>query len=76
VVVTLAQGAAAEVLDLLDGIEVEGVLYRRVEVQTSCGSALGYEWLGATDGLPLLPDGWPGRTDDATEGTASSAVPS
>lgn len=46
---------------LLDGIEEEGTLYRRVEVATTGGPAWAYEWLGPTAGLSPLPDGWPRR---------------
>jgi gamma-glutamylcyclotransferase (GGCT)/AIG2-like uncharacterized protein YtfP len=59
VVVTLAADRAAEAVETLDAIEEEGELYRRVEVDTTAGRALAYEWLGATDGLRHLPDGWP-----------------
>lgn len=46
---------------LLDGIEEEGTLYRRVQVATTGGPAWAYEWLGPTAGLSPLPDGWPRR---------------
>jgi gamma-glutamylcyclotransferase (GGCT)/AIG2-like uncharacterized protein YtfP len=67
----------AAVIDRLDDIEEEGMLYRRVEVQTSAGPAVAYEWLGPTDGLALLAGGWspppsPGRE---RAGTADPAVP-
>ena len=56
-------GARLTVLDdllpLLDGIEGEGTLYRRVEVATDQGPAWSYEWLGPVDGLAPLPAGWP-----------------
>ncbi|MBW3615002.1 MAG: gamma-glutamylcyclotransferase [Actinobacteria bacterium] len=58
-VVVLAPGVAAEALALLDGIEAEGILYRRVEVRTSRGQAFSYEWVGATEGLAPLHRGWP-----------------
>ena len=48
-----------EVLALLDRIEDVGRLYRRVVVATSGGDAFAYEWLGRTDGLAPLTDGWP-----------------
>jgi gamma-glutamylcyclotransferase (GGCT)/AIG2-like uncharacterized protein YtfP len=48
----------AAVIDRLDDIEEEGVLYRRVGVQTSAGPAVAYEWLGPTDGLVPLAGGW------------------
>lgn len=59
VLVTLDAGRATEAVDVLDGIEAEGELYRRVEVPTSAGAAHAYEWLGPVDGLVLLPAGWP-----------------
>jgi len=60
VAVVLAPGKAAAALRVLDEIEGEGSLYRRVEITTSHGLAVSYQWLGATDGLRPLPDGWPG----------------
>ncbi len=62
VLVRIAPDRLADVILMLDGIEGEGMLFRRVEVVTSEGPALSYEWLGATDGLRSLPDGWPART--------------
>ena len=59
VIVALDPGRLAAALDMLDEIEGEGRLYRRVEVSTSAGAAWAYEWLGSTDGLALLPQGWP-----------------
>jgi len=61
VVVTLDPTRVAAAVDLLDHIEEEGSLYRRVEVSTSAGPAWAYEWLGPTAGLAALPDGWPPR---------------
>lgn len=58
VVVTLAADRLAEAVALLDAIEEEGSLYRRIEVETSAGPAITYEWLGATDGLAALEGGW------------------
>jgi gamma-glutamylcyclotransferase (GGCT)/AIG2-like uncharacterized protein YtfP len=58
VVVALDPARLAAALDLLDDIEDEGRLYRRVEVATSAGVAWAYEWLGPTEGLLRLPDGW------------------
>jgi gamma-glutamylcyclotransferase (GGCT)/AIG2-like uncharacterized protein YtfP len=52
---------APEAVARLDRIEAEGSLYRRIEIVTSGGPALTYEWLGATDGLPPLHEGWPRR---------------
>ena len=59
VLVVLDPARAAEAVALLDEIEEEGRLYRRVEVTTSAGPAFAYEWLGPTDGLRVLPEGWP-----------------
>lgn len=59
VVVVLDPERAAEAVATLDQIEEEGRLYRRVEVATSAGAVLAYEWLGPVDGLPRLPAGWP-----------------
>jgi len=52
-------GQADEAVVLLDQIEEEGRLYRRVEVATSAGAAFAYEWLGSVEGLLHLPEGWP-----------------
>jgi len=60
VLVDLDPDRAAEAIEELDRIEDEGRLYRRLEVTTSRGPALAYEWLGSTDGLAHLPEGWPG----------------
>ena len=59
VLVTLDPARADEAVALLDEIEDEGRLYRRVEVSTSAGPAWAYEWLGTTEGARHLPDGWP-----------------
>jgi gamma-glutamylcyclotransferase (GGCT)/AIG2-like uncharacterized protein YtfP len=59
VVVDLDFDRAAEAIEVLDEIEEEGRLYRRVEVPTSAGPAFAYEWLGAVAGLRPLPGGWP-----------------
>jgi gamma-glutamylcyclotransferase (GGCT)/AIG2-like uncharacterized protein YtfP len=59
VLVALDPDRANEAIDALDVIEGEGRLYRRVEVSTTCGPAFAYEWLGPTDGLVLLVEGWP-----------------
>ena len=59
VVVRLRSEAAEAAIRLLDQIEAEGRLYRRVEVSTGRGRALTYEWLGPTDGFRPLPGGWP-----------------
>ena len=59
VVVVIDPDRVAEAVAVLDRIEDEGRLYRRVVVTTSGGPASAYEWLGATEGLRRLPDGWP-----------------
>jgi gamma-glutamylcyclotransferase (GGCT)/AIG2-like uncharacterized protein YtfP len=59
VLVALDRVRLAAAIDMLDEIEEEGSLYRRVQVSTSGGPAWAYEWLGPTDGLTLLADGWP-----------------
>ena len=41
----------AAAVRLLDRIEGDGHLYRRVEVRTRAGPAFTYEWLGGTDGM-------------------------
>ena len=61
VLVTIGPGSVAAALAVLDRIEGEGVLFRRVDVVTSAGSAMSYEWLGPTEGFRPLPGGWPGR---------------
>lgn len=60
VVVELGPARAAEAVAVLDLIEGEGSLYRRVEVITSTGPAEAYEWLGPVEGMAALADGWPG----------------
>ncbi len=59
VLVALAPDLVADAIAVLDRIEAEGVLYRRVEVATSGGPAFGYEWLGSTEGMVPLHGGWP-----------------
>ena len=59
VVADLLPGCVAQAVATLDRIEGEGVLYRRVEVTSSHGRAMAYEWLGATDGMARLATGWP-----------------
>ncbi len=59
--VALVAGAVGDVLSLLDRVEVEGTLFRRVEITTSAGPAIAYEWIGPIDGMPRLHDGWPGN---------------
>jgi len=57
-VVVIKAGAWDAVIDLLDRVEGEGTLYRRVEVTTSAGPATSYEWMGPTIGMQPLPSGW------------------
>jgi len=57
--VSLVADRAEEGVEMLDRIEDEGRMYRRVQVETSLGPAFAYEWLGRTDDLQPLPDGWP-----------------
>lgn len=59
--VTLGEDRRAEALAVLDRIEEVEFLYRRVDVATSGGPAMAYEWLGSTDGLAELPHGWLSR---------------
>ena len=59
VLVDLHPDQVDAVLRMLDRIEDEGRLYRRVVVTTSAGPAFAYEWLGPTEGLASLADGWP-----------------
>ncbi len=59
VLVDLEPDRIDEALAMLDRVEDEGRLYRRVVVETSAGPALAYEWLGSTDGLRRLAGGWP-----------------
>jgi hypothetical protein len=58
VLVSLASERTVDVIRLLDDIELEGVLFRRVEVLTSGGAAIGYEWLRSVEGFRDLPGGW------------------
>lgn len=58
VLVALRAETADEAIGRLDEIEGEGILYRRVEITTSGGPAVSYEWLGSTDELEPLPGGW------------------
>jgi gamma-glutamylcyclotransferase (GGCT)/AIG2-like uncharacterized protein YtfP len=59
VLVALTPEVAHEAVDTLDRVERVGVLFERVEVATSAGPAIAYEWLGPIDGLEPLADGWP-----------------
>ena len=57
--VAIAPDVLTDALAMLDRVEDEGRLYRRVVVETSAGPAHAYEWLGSTDGLRRLAGGWP-----------------
>ncbi len=59
VLVVIAPELVPAALEMLDRVEDEGRLYRRVVVETSAGPAYAYEWLGSTEGLRRLPGGWP-----------------
>jgi gamma-glutamylcyclotransferase (GGCT)/AIG2-like uncharacterized protein YtfP len=59
--VTIAPDRFAGVLAVLDRVEGEGRLFRRVEVMTSAGPAAGYEWMGPTDAMTPLLEGWPAK---------------
>jgi gamma-glutamylcyclotransferase (GGCT)/AIG2-like uncharacterized protein YtfP len=59
VLVTIEWDALTDLLTVLDRIEGEGSLFRRVEVVTSDGPAIAYEWMGSTEALSPLLDGWP-----------------
>lgn len=58
VLVQVAPELLADVLAMLDRIEGEGVLFRRVETLTSGGPATAYEWIGPTDGMSQLFGSW------------------
>ena len=76
VVVRLDAARASEAVAVIDAIEEEGRLYRRVEVVTSAGCAFAYEWLGRTEGLEPLRDGWPrtGETREVAAGARRSLI--
>ena len=61
ILVTVAPERLGDVIALLDRIEGEGVLFRRVEVLTSGGPAISYAWIGSTAGFLSLPHGWSGK---------------
>jgi gamma-glutamylcyclotransferase (GGCT)/AIG2-like uncharacterized protein YtfP len=60
--VQIAPELTAAAVSAMDRVEGEGVLFRRVEVLTSGGPALAYEWLGPVDDMSPLPEGWPARS--------------
>ena len=60
VLVELVPQTADEAVRLLDRIEVDGHLYRRVDVATSAGPAFTYEGLGSVDGFRRI-DRWTPR---------------
>jgi gamma-glutamylcyclotransferase (GGCT)/AIG2-like uncharacterized protein YtfP len=59
--VTIDAERLPDAIAVLDRVEGEGALYRRVEVATSAGLATSYEWLGSTEGLVPLAYGWARR---------------
>lgn len=58
VVVDIRPDRLTEAVEVVDRVEEVGVLYRRVEVTTSGGAAMAYEWLGPTDAMSPLAGGW------------------
>ena len=60
--VQLAPELTAAAMSAMDRVEGDGVLFRRVEVVTSGGPAVAYEWLGPVEHLTPLPEGWPARS--------------
>jgi len=58
VLVDIRPDAWDSAVRILDRIEAEGELYRRVDVVTSHGPAIGYQWLLSTEGVRPLPSGW------------------
>ncbi len=58
-VVVIRPELTADAIRELDEIEGEGELFRRTKIRTSAGQAVSYEWLGSTEALLPLPDGWP-----------------
>jgi gamma-glutamylcyclotransferase (GGCT)/AIG2-like uncharacterized protein YtfP len=59
--VAVPDGRWPELVELLDRVEGEGTLYRRVRVVTTAGPATSYAWLGRTDRMRPLPRGWLAR---------------
>jgi hypothetical protein len=57
-VVDIRPDRLTEAVEVVDRVEEVGVLYRRVEVTTSGGAAMAYEWLGPTDAMSPLAGGW------------------
>ncbi len=58
VLVRISPDRLTDALAVLDHVEEEGSLYRRVEVVTSGGPAVAYEWLGTTEDLTPLAGSW------------------
>ncbi len=59
ILVALNPELAAEAVATLDRVEQVGALFERVEVATTAGPAIAYEWLGPITGLEPLAGGWP-----------------
>jgi gamma-glutamylcyclotransferase (GGCT)/AIG2-like uncharacterized protein YtfP len=59
--VTVDRDQWPDLIEMLDEIEDEGRLFHRRPVQTSAGPAMSYEWMGETQILRLLPNGWRSR---------------
>lgn len=59
VVVDIVPDRLDEAIEAMDRIEAVGALYHRVDVVTSAGPAMAYEWIGPTDGMAPLAAGWP-----------------
>ena len=56
-VLDLDPARSEEAVRLLDRIEGDGHLYRRVDVVTSAGPAFAHEWLGSVEGFRRI-DRW------------------
>ena len=63
-VVTICENLWPKAVRRLDQVEGEGVLYRRVELTTSKGKAISYEWIRSTSDLRRIRDGWAKRESE------------
>jgi gamma-glutamylcyclotransferase (GGCT)/AIG2-like uncharacterized protein YtfP len=59
--VTVDRSHWPDLIEMLDEIEEEGRLFHRRNVATSAGPAVSYEWMGETQILRHLPNGWRSR---------------
>jgi hypothetical protein len=59
--VTVDRCLWSDLIEMLDEIEDEGRLFHRRDIETSEGPAVSYEWMGETQVLRLLPNGWRSR---------------